>query len=85
MSTTADLITLLKAELKASGITYARLAQQLVKAVAEHAVIQPLGEGALVVAHRPLDAARLPVDDPHLGGRQLGVGLDADQRLLWPR
>lgn len=57
MSTTADLITLLKAELKASGITYARLAQQL--GMAESSVKRMFGSGGDMPVSRIDDICRV--------------------------
>ena len=57
MSTTADLITLLKAELKASGITYARLAKQL--GMAESSVKRMFGSGGDMPISRIDDICRV--------------------------
>jgi DNA-binding Xre family transcriptional regulator len=57
MSTTADLITLLKAELKASGITYARLAKQL--GMAESSVKRMFGSGGDMPVSRIDDICRV--------------------------
>ena len=57
MSTTADLITLLKAELKASGITYAHLAQQL--GMAESSVKRMFGSGGDMPVSRIDDICRV--------------------------